>query len=142
MTTRITSRTHFMYEELSDFFLKHLPEVSNQLDIEAKIKKSYGNKDPRLILEKAGLLQDIIECDVETYIEIIKPAAKYYMADLRVLWDNFDTPIEEDENGGEVISEAYFIWGIGTSKEDIWDWFDVKCPNGLAVDLMYLNEWR
>ncbi len=52
---------------------------------------------------------------------------------LEHLWEAFtDMPIDKDE----CIDENYHIWNKGTSRFDIWHWFDERCPNGLAKDLM------
>lgn len=58
------------------------------------------------------------------------------LEELENLWDEFaDVPIDEDE----CIDEDFYIWGKGTDKYHIWHWFDDKCPNGLAKDLMGLE---
>lgn len=52
---------------------------------------------------------------------------------LRYLWDRFaDIPV----NGEDEIEEKFMSFEPGTSKFDVWHWFDERCPNGLAVDLM------
>ena len=58
------------------------------------------------------------------------------LEELENLWDEFaDVPIDEDE----CIDEDFYILGKGTDKYHIWHWFDDKCPNGLAKDLMGLE---
>lgn len=34
------------------------------------------------------------------------------------------------------IEKPFYFWEAGTSRFEIWHWFDKLCPNGLAVDLM------
>ena len=50
------------------------------------------------------------------------------------LWNEFaDVPIDNDEG----IDKDFHHWGKGTDRYEIWHWFDERCPNGLAKDLMY-----
>lgn len=50
--------------------------------------------------------------------------------ELEDLWKQFwDTPINEDEE----IEEDFHIWSKGTDRMQIWDWFDEKYPEWLAV---------
>lgn len=56
------------------------------------------------------------------------------LATLERLWDLFSSiPINNDDE----IEEPFLTFDIGTSRFDVWHWFDERCPNGLAVDLMY-----
>ena len=49
------------------------------------------------------------------------------------LWDDFSViPI----NNSDEIEEQFLDFEPGTSRFDVWHWFDERCPNGLAVDLM------
>ena len=55
---------------------------------------------------------------------------------LKTLWDRFENvPIDKDE----CIEEDFHIWEKGTERFHIWHWFDERCPNGIARDLMGLN---
>lgn len=52
---------------------------------------------------------------------------------LQEMWNKFaDTPINSEDE----IEQSFYFWEAGTSRFDIWHWFDELCPNGLAVDLM------
>lgn len=52
---------------------------------------------------------------------------------LKELWDIFsDIPINNDDE----IEEQFLGFEPGVSRFDVWHWFDERCPNGLAVDLM------
>ncbi len=52
---------------------------------------------------------------------------------IETLWDDFSAiPINNDDE----IEEDFLMFETGTSRFDIWHWFDERCPNGLAVDLM------
>ena len=56
---------------------------------------------------------------------------------LKSLWHEFeDTPVIINDDGDTVIDADFYIWEKGTSREDIWHWFDERCENGLAKDLM------
>lgn len=49
------------------------------------------------------------------------------------LWDDFsDIPINNDDE----IEETFLFFEPGTNRFDIWNWFEERCPNGLAVDLV------
>lgn len=49
------------------------------------------------------------------------------------LWELFaETPVNENDE----LEESFMCFEAGTSKFDVWHWFDERCPNGLAVDLM------
>lgn len=55
------------------------------------------------------------------------------LCELQEMWDNFsNTPINNDDE----IEMPFYFWESGTSRFEIWHWFDKLCPNGLAVDLM------
>lgn len=52
---------------------------------------------------------------------------------LKELWDKFaDIPI----NNNDEIEQDFMCFNAGDSRFDVWHWFDERCPNGLAVDLM------
>lgn len=52
---------------------------------------------------------------------------------IKELWDKFaDIPINNDDE----IEEDFMSFDAGTSRFDVWHWFDERCPNGLAIDLM------
>lgn len=52
---------------------------------------------------------------------------------LQELWKRFEeVPINNDDE----IEENFLCFDTGDSRFDVWHWFDERCPNGLAVDLM------
>lgn len=52
---------------------------------------------------------------------------------LKTLWDDFSAiPINNDDE----IEERFLDFEPGTNRFDVWHWFDERCPNGLAVDLI------
>lgn len=64
------------------------------------------------------------------------------LQELKDAWELLgDIPVDENDcteeefsihiNGKEV------SWPAGTDKFAIWHWFDEKCPNNLAEDLMF-----
>lgn len=56
-----------------------------------------------------------------------------YLWELQEMWSKFaNTPINDEDE----IETPFYFWEAGTSRFDIWHWFDKLCPNGLAVDLM------
>lgn len=53
---------------------------------------------------------------------------------LSELWEMFgDIPVNNDDE----IEEDFLNFPVGTSKIDVWHWFDERCPNNLHDDLMY-----
>lgn len=53
------------------------------------------------------------------------------------LWERFS---EIGVNDDDEIEQDFLSFKKGTSKYDVWHWFDERCPNGLAKDLMNENE--
>lgn len=52
---------------------------------------------------------------------------------LKELWEKFaDVPINDNDE----IQWDFLCFDAGDSRFDVWHWFDERCPNGLAVDLM------
>lgn len=52
------------------------------------------------------------------------------------LWKRLaDVPVNNDDE----IEEDFLCFPKGTSRFDVWHWFDERCPNNLYDDLM-LNE--
>ena len=50
------------------------------------------------------------------------------------LWERFsEIPVNDDDE----IEEDFLGFDVGTSKFDVWHWFDKCCPNNLHDDLMY-----
>ena len=59
--------------------------------------------------------------------------AEVDLVNINTLWDDFSNiPINNDDE----IEERFLMFEPGTSRFDVWHWFDERCPNGLAVDLM------
>ena len=79
-----------------------------------------------LIADALGLRFSLVGKKIDNFLTL---------EELENLWDEFgDIPIDEDE----CIDEDFYIWEKGTDRYHIWHWFDDKCPNGLAKDLMGL----
>lgn len=55
------------------------------------------------------------------------------MRTLSQLWDDFS---EIPVNSEDEIEEDFLSFPAGTDKMDVWHWFDERCPNSLAEDLM------
>ena len=58
---------------------------------------------------------------------------KRTLKELQELWNELS-----DEN--DEIEEDFLDFPSGTDKFDVWHWFDERCPNGVAEDLMYNTE--
>lgn len=52
---------------------------------------------------------------------------------LKELWDKFS---EVPVNNYDEIERDFLLFYAGTSKFDVWHWFDERCPNNLHDDLM------
>lgn len=53
------------------------------------------------------------------------------------LWEQFsEVPI----NNNDEIEKDFLGFLAGTSRFDIWHWFDERCPNNLHDDLMYPSK--
>lgn len=49
--------------------------------------------------------------------------------DIFELWDDFsEVEVDEDDN----ILSSFLSFQVGTSKFDVWHWFDERMPNGLG----------
>lgn len=56
---------------------------------------------------------------------------------LRQLWNAFaELPV----NNNDEIEHEFLNFPAGTSKFEVWHWFDERCPNNLHDDLMYEEE--
>lgn len=50
------------------------------------------------------------------------------------LWERLsEIPVNNDDE----IEDDFLGFDAGTSKFDVWHWFDERCPNNLHDDLMY-----
>lgn len=66
---------------------------------------------------------------------------KYLLQEIEHLWLELgDVPFDEDKDGELILADDWHIFYKGTSREDIWHWFDDKHPIGLYA-LMGLNNW-
>lgn len=55
------------------------------------------------------------------------------LATLAELWETFsEVPI----NNNDEIERDFLCFPAGTSRFDVWHWFDERCPNGLHDDLI------
>ena len=53
---------------------------------------------------------------------------------LKELWESFsDVPINDEDE----IEEPFLNFEEGTSRFEVWHWFDERCPNSLHDDLMF-----
>ena len=56
-----------------------------------------------------------------------------YLLTLKELWNRFsDVPV----NNNDEIEEDFLSFPVGTSKFDVWHWFDERCPHNLHDDLL------
>ena len=58
--------------------------------------------------------------------------------ELEELWDQFgDIPMNEET---ECIEAPFLGWGVGISREEIWQWFDQRYSKGVAYLLYHGQE--
>ena len=63
------------------------------------------------------------------YINNGRLTKEYYDDTLDKLWEELsDIPLD---NTGKKIDKNFYIWEKGTSKEDIWHWFDERVQCGI-----------
>ena len=55
---------------------------------------------------------------------------------LKELWGDFS---EISVNNDDEIETDFMFWKAGTSRFEVWHWFDERCPNNLHDDLLYGN---
>ena len=56
-----------------------------------------------------------------------------YLLTLKELWNEFS---EVPVNNNDEIEEDFLFFPVGTSKFDVWHWFDERCPRNLHDDLL------
>ena len=57
---------------------------------------------------------------------------------LRILWKQLgDIPVDNYDRILEDFVVFDYLFPKGTSKFDVWYWFDERCPNNLHDDLMF-----
>lgn len=59
------------------------------------------------------------------------------LATLPDLWERFS---HVEVNADDEICEKFLGFPAGTSKYDVWHWFDDRCPNNLHDDLMFPKQ--
>lgn len=70
--------------------------------------------------------------EYDNYCDCCKEFVELYT--LRQLWKAFENyPVNNDDE----IEADFLFFPAGTSKFDVWHWFDERCPNNLHDDLMY-----
>ena len=53
-----------------------------------------------------------------------------YQATIDKMWEQLsDIPVN---NTGEIIEDKFYIWEKGTSRDDIWHWFDERVQGGIG----------
>lgn len=64
-------------------------------------------------------------CECEEHVDL---------ATLPELWKRFE---DVTVNSDDEIEQDFLSFPAGTSKFDVWHWFDERCPNNLHDDLMF-----
>ena len=109
--------------------------------------KSYGGDKKAMEADFADSMNEgDSECFWTCWPSMYFDEDELTIDDLRYMWNQLgNIPTSEDEDGCLVIDEAFAVtdgygltkWEAGEAVCVIWQWFDNKCPNGLAKDLLY-----
>lgn len=138
-------RWEFIEKWLPDYYTN--PEVTYFDDLDCYITGQTENSRYEELEEQFPILDDAIEeqdrVELNLFTEAFQHYAKrtektespeYKLEVLRDLWGFFSsiTVGIDDE-----IEQDFLDFKAGTSRLDVWSWFDEQCPNGVAVDLMF-----
>lgn len=134
-----------------EFIEKWLPDyisnadVAYSDDLECYINGETENSRYEQLQEEFPNIEDAIEeqrmVDFGLFTEAYRNYAKrldktesqeYKISVLRDLWEFFGCVLVTDDE----IESDFMDFEAGTSRLEVWSWFDELCPNGLAVDLM------
>ncbi|MDE6019226.1 MAG: hypothetical protein K2G85_10500 [Muribaculaceae bacterium] len=135
-----------------EFIEKWLPdytsnaEVAYSDDLECYIHGETESSRYKQLQEEFPDIEDAIEeqkmIDFGLFTEAYRNYAKrpgktesqeYKIAVLRDLWEFFGCILVTDD---DEIESDFMDFQAGTSRLEVWSWFDEKCPNGLAIDLL------
>lgn len=90
--------------------------------------KMWMNPNTKEIGDKCSDISEEEDCWCITCEKHVK------LLTLSQLWEKLgDIPVNDNEE----IEENFLNFPIGTSKFDIWHWFDERCANNLHDDLMF-----
>lgn len=135
-----------------EFIEKWLPDYTSNADVaysddlECYIHGETENSQYEQLQEEFPNVEDAIEeqrmVDFGLFTEAYRNYAKrldktesleYKISVLRDLWEFFGCVLVTDD---DEIESDFMDFEAGTSRLEVWSWFDELCPNGLAVDLM------
>ena len=98
--------------------------ICGSTDVETKM---WVNPNTHIILDNCSDLSEEEDnwCRCcEEHVELLT---------LQQLWQAFEAiPVNNDDE----IETDFLNFSKGTSKFDVWHWFDERCPNNLHDDLM------
>lgn len=78
------------------------------------------------------IMYDVLSLTKERFLEIYNDyiTEKNYDIILDKMWEQLsDIPVN---NTGEIIEDNFYIWEKGTSRDDIWYWFDKRVQGGIG----------
>ena len=78
------------------------------------------------------IMYDVLSLTKERFLEIYNDyiTEKNYDIILDKMWEQLsDIPVN---NTGEIIENKFYIWEKGTSRDDIWHWFDKRVQGGIG----------
>lgn len=89
--------------------------------------QAWVNEETNTIEEYVGTRYD------EEFNYCNRCESRTKLVTIEELWELFaDISINDDDE----IESDFLCFKAGTSRFDVWHWFDERCPNGLAIDLM------
>lgn len=90
----------------------------------------FERKCPNGIMH--DLIYDVMPNEKREMIDSLKKHPRS-LDELKKLWKEFsEVPINNDDE----IECNFLDFEAGTDRFEIWEWFDVQCPNGLKQDLV------
>lgn len=121
-------------------------EVAYSDDLECYIHGETENSRYEQLQEEFPNVDDAIEEQkiidfglfIEAYNHYVKrtdrtESPEYKLEVLKDLWEFFGCVLITDD---DEIESDFLGFKAGTSRLDVWSWFDEQCPNGLAIDLL------
>ncbi len=141
---KIFDKWEFIAEWLPDYYQNDDVAYSNDLDcyIHGESENSQFERLQKEFPEVADAIEEQRKVDSRLFIEAYQNYVKspkqeetteYKIAVLQELWKIFaSVPVTDDD----LIACDFMGFDAGTSRLDVWMWFDERCPNGLILDLM------
>jgi len=123
-------------------------DMTHRWQIESEAAKMYSPATYKLRKEPFEIVEEIYETidkmtsfrDIHYCVDALRCKLQVYSLhddNVLKLWEKLeDIPFDEDDDGELHLAEDYYIWKTGTSRNDIWGWFDHNFSKGI-IWLLY-----